>query len=173
MPATAQRFLVQGATSLAEAVPATSGGAANAGRIPALDPTTGTLDPTMMPTGVAADVRQCPASEALNGPCLINLYGNAGAINARNADGSTQGKPADGYVLGPVAANAVATVYLGSGLVPGFTGLVPGDAYLSAATPGAVAAAGATSPGQTWQRVGKVLDASTLQFARGEPVARN
>ncbi|GEP00614.1 hypothetical protein [Methylobacterium haplocladii] len=171
--AAVQRFLVQGATSLAEAVPVTTGGAANAGKIPALDPTTGTWDPTMMPPGVAADIKDMPASEALAGPCLVNVYANSGAATARNADGSTQGKPADGYVLGPVAANGTARVYLGSGVVPGFTGLTVGDAFLSPSTPGAVATAGAATAGQTWQKVGKVLDANTLQFTRGEPVSRN
>lgn len=172
MPTTPQRFIVQGPTSLAEAVPVTVGGAANAGLIPALN-AAGTFDPTMMPPGVAADVKTCPASEALAGPCLVNLYSNSGVITARNADGSTQGKAADGYVLAAVASGAQAQVYLSSGIVPGFTGLTPGDAFLSASTPGAVAATGAASAGQTFQKVGKVLDANTLQFTRGEPVARN
>ncbi|WP_267426377.1 hypothetical protein [Methylobacterium sp. GC_Met_2] len=167
-----QRFVGMLATGLAEIIPVIVGGSANAGQIPALGPA-GTLDPTMMPPGVAADVKTCTASEALAGPCLVNLYSNAGTITARNADGSTQGKAADGYVLAAVASGAQAQVFLSSGIVPGFTGLTPGDAFLSATTPGAVAATGAASAGQTFQKVGKVLDANTLQFTRGEPVARN
>lgn len=172
MPFSIQRFVGMVASGLAEIIPVIVGGSANAGQIVALGPA-GTLDPTMMPPGVAADVKACPASEALAGPALVNLYANSGVITARNADGSTQGKAADGYVLAAVAQGAQAQVYLGSGIVPGFTGLTPGEAFLSASTPGAVAATGAAAAGQTFQKVGKALDATTLQFTRGEPVSRN
>lgn len=172
MPFAIQRFVGLVAAGFAEIIPTITGGAAAAGQIAALGPD-GTLHATMMPPGVAADTAILPFSEAVTAPALVNIFVSNGVETARNADGATQGKSVDGYVLASVAANGTGTVYMSSGIVPGFTGLTLGDAFLSTTAPGAVAAAGATSAGQTYQRVGKALSATVLQFTRGEPVARN
>ena len=171
--ASPQRFLTQGTTANVETIPATVGGSVSAGLIPCLDPTTGTFDPTMMPAGVAADVNIVPASEAITAPALVSLYANGGVLTARNADGSTQGKTVDGYVLKSVAANASATVYCSRGIVPGWTGLTVGDAFLSATAVGSVAATGAATAGQTFQKVGKAVSATVLQFSPETPCYRN
>jgi hypothetical protein len=165
-----QRLLAQGVKSLVEYVPVIVGGVANAFQVPALN-AAGQLDVTMMPTGVGPDTEQMVASEALSAGALVNVYANSGAPNARNADGSTTGKQADGFVLAAVAAGGQATVYL-SGLNTAVSGLTPGLAFLSDTALGGVAAAGATAAGRTFQQVGVVTQAGHLQFAPQVPVTR-
>ncbi|MCJ2072418.1 hypothetical protein MKK75_27110 [Methylobacterium sp. J-030] len=165
-----QRLLVQGVKSLAEYVPVLAGGVANAFQIPALD-ANGLLPVTMMPTGIGPDTEQMPASEALSAGALVNVYANGGVATARNADGSTTGKQADGFVLAAVAAGGTATVFL-SGLNTALAGLTPGLGFLSDTAVGAVAAAGATAAGHTFQQVGVVTQAGHLQFDPQVPVTR-
>lgn len=166
-----QRVLTQGAKALIEYVPALLGGSGNAYNIPALGPT-GQLDVTMMPTGVGPDTQILPATEALAAGALVNIFTNSGTISARNADGSTTNKQADGFVLSAVASGGQATVYL-SGLNTAVSGLTAGLAYLSATTAGAVSTAGATAAGQTYQQVGVVTATGVLQFSPQVPVQRS
>lgn len=148
----------------------TSGGATNDGDIPALD-ANGRLDISMMPSGTAAEIVVCPASETLVAGDMINLYNNAGALNARKADGSAAGKPADGFVIAGFASAASATVYFTSQTVTGKTGLTIGaDYWLDVTTPGAITATAPTGAGKVSQYVGKALSATTLIFTPRYPV---
>jgi hypothetical protein len=80
-----------------------SAGAANANAIPALT-AAGVFDNSLMPSGIGADTAPLTASEAIAAGALINVWNNAGAFAIRNADGSTTGKEAHGFVLAAVAS---------------------------------------------------------------------
>ncbi|MCB4803506.1 hypothetical protein QO001_000851 [Methylobacterium brachiatum] len=110
-----------------------SAGAADAGKIPALD-ATGRFDTRMMPSGIGADTKTIAASEALAAGDLVNIWSSSGA-KVRKADASVAGKEAHGFVLASVANGANATVYF-EGADTQVSGLIPGPVFLSAATPG-------------------------------------
>jgi hypothetical protein len=133
----AQRFLarVSGKTRQVEAK-AASAGAADAGKVPALD-SSGRLDMSMMPAGIGADTQIIPASEALSAGNLVNIWSDSGAVKVRLADNSN-GRPADGYVLDSVASAADATVYPMDGTNSELTGLTPGAEYWLGAAGGVI-----------------------------------
>lgn len=141
-----------------------SAGAGNAGDIVALDDT-GKIDPSMMPTGVGADVVVLTASEALSAGDHVNIY--SGGV--RKADASTAAKEADGFVLAAVSNGAPASVYK-EGTNTQLTGLTLGaDLYLST-TPGAVTATPPSAAGNIVQRIGKAVSTTSSDFERGAPV---
>ena len=148
----------------------TSTGAPDAGRIVATD-AGGKIDPTLMPAGIGAVVKSAVASEALASGNIVNLYSNAGTINARKADATAYGKRAIGYVTAGVASAASASVYTNPGIITGLSGLTPGaDYFLDSATPGGISL---TPPdpnlpanaGKIIQFVGTALSATELDFA--------
>jgi hypothetical protein len=140
-----------------------STGAANAGDIPAFDDT-GRLDISVMPQGFGSDTKVVAASEALSAGDLVNVYNNAGTVAARKADGSAEGKEANGFVLASVASGAQATVYFGR-VLSGLSGLTIGARYyLSATTAGAVTATPATGAGKIDQYIGKAISATEIAF---------
>lgn len=147
---------------------ATSAGAGDAGRVPLLDGA-GRLDTTMLPVGVGADTAIIVASEALAAGNLVNVWDNAGAFKVRKADASTSGKEAHGFVLAAVLSGGNATVYF-EGPNTQVTGLLGGNQFLSASTPGATAAAAPTGTGKVVQRVGFATSATVLNFQSGVPV---
>ena len=148
---------------------ATTGGVADAGKIVALD-AAGLLDAAMLPAGVGADVQNLPASEALAAGSLVNVWNDTGTARARKADASTAGKEASGFVLSAVASGQTAAVH-SEGSVSGLSGLTPGARYyLSAATPGAVAAAPPAASGNVVQFVGTAHSASVLSFEPSDGV---
>lgn len=139
-----------------------SAGAGDAGKIVALN-STGQLDTTMMPTGIAPDTAAITASEALSAGAFVNVWNNAGAFNARNADGSTSGKEAHGFVLSAVASSGTATVYF-NGTNNQVTGMSPGMTYLSGTTPGGAVASAPTGSGKTVQRLGLATSATSINY---------
>jgi hypothetical protein len=143
-----------------------SAGAADAGKIVALD-ATGKLDQTMMPVGIAADVAVITASEALSAGDFVNVWNSTGA-KARKADASTSGKEAVGFVLAAVSNGAAATVYF-EGTNTAVTGLTPGLNFLST-TPGAATATAPSTAGQVVQRIGYATAATALNFEPQEPI---
>lgn len=86
-----------------------SAGAADAGKVPALD-SSGRFDTTLMPVGIGADVKVLVASEAIGAGKYVNIYNNAGTPNCRLADQSND-RPAHGYVRDAVLSLGNATVY--------------------------------------------------------------
>jgi hypothetical protein len=140
-----------------------SAGAANDGDLVALD-ATGRLDMSVMPAGVGGDIRTVTASEALSAGSLVNLYSNAGTLNARKADASASGKEANGFVLSAVANGAQAAVYF-SRLITGLSGLTVGARYfLDPASPGGLTATAPSGTGKVSQFVGTALSATELAF---------
>lgn len=141
----------------------TSAGAGDAGKIPALD-STGKLDSTMMPVGIAPPTASVVSSESLAAGDLVNVYNNAGTANVRKADASTTGKEAHGFVLAAVTSPAAALVYFPGDEDTAVTGLTPGPQFLSATTPGKCTTTVPTGSGQTVQKVGTATSATNLIF---------
>ncbi len=166
----ADKYLYQDGGVLKEKEAITqSTGAADAGKIPALD-STGKLDSSMLPTGSGEDTKVVPAYEDLNAGDFVNFFDDSGTVKVRKADASTQGKTADGFVLAAVTAGNNATVYL-SGTNTQLSGLSGGSYYyLSATTPGGVSATAPTGSGQVVQRLGKAVSDTEISFHPGEPI---
>ena len=145
-----------------------STGAADAGKIPALD-ATGKLDQSMMPTGIGADIAVIPTSEALSAGDFVNIYDNAGTVNVRKAD-ATNGIAfkADGFVKDAVTAGSNATVYF-EGSNDQLAGLTPGSRYLLAAT-GGVTTTVPTTAGEIIQWTGRATSATSLAFEQTNPI---
>lgn len=140
-----------------------SAGAADAGKIPALD-STGLLDVSMMPIGIAAETIVAASSENLVAGNFVNLYDNGGTINVRKADATTNVKPAHGFVLANVTSPANATVYLISNKNTAVTGLTPGADYWLSTTPGGVTATAPSAAGNLVQLLGRATSATLLPF---------
>lgn len=130
----------------------------------------GTLDPAIMPTGIGADVKNMPASEALAAGDLVNIWNDAGTAKARKADAAAEGKEAHGFVKAAVASAATAAVYF-EGRITGLSGLTPGARqYLSAANPGALTTAAPSAAGNVVQWVGDAVSATELDFEKSNPI---
>jgi hypothetical protein len=147
-----------------------STGVANAGDVVALDDS-GRLDPSVMPSGLGADVKAVVTSEALSAGNLVNLYSNAGTINARKADASAEGKEANGFVLSAVSSGGTANVYF-SRVITGLSGLTVGARYYLADTAGAATATPLTGTGKIDQYIGRALSATELQFEPDDYVVK-
>lgn len=139
---------------------ATSVGAADAGKIPALD-SSGRFHESMMPTGIGADVATVVASENLSAGDFVNIYNDADTAQVRKADASTTGKEAHGFVLDAVVSGANAAVYF-EGTNAQITGATPGRVYLSATTPGGITATPPAAPGNIVQQVGVATAATSV-----------
>ena len=145
----------------------TSAGAGSSGQLPALNGS-GTLDPSFMPTGIGADVVTITTSEAISAGAFVNIWVSSGT-KVRNADATTSGKQAHGFVLAGASSGGSASVYL-SGLNTGVTGQTVGNVFLLA---GGTGLAGATAPsasGNLVQGLGVAVSATAIQFAPISPV---
>lgn len=147
----------------------TSAGAADAGKIPALD-SNGKLSETLLPEGSGPDARVFVASEDITAPAMVNIFNDGGTIKVRKADASN-GRQADGYIKASVLTSASVVVYA-DGVSTGWTGLTLGSVYfLSASVPGGVTATPATSgSNHILQQVGKAVSTTEVQFEVGEVV---
>jgi len=109
-----------------------STGAADAGKIPALDGA-GKLDISMMPTGIGADVAVLTATENLSAGDYVNIH--SGGV--RLADNSN-GRDAHGFVKAVVTSGSPATVYF-EGANDSLTSLTVGARYYLGTAGGATA----------------------------------
>ena len=191
------KFIKNSAGSLAEeAALTTSGGAADANKIPALnasgvlDPSivnaktssagavdagkvvqldgSGRLDSSVMPVGIGADTKVMVASEALAAGDFVNVWSDGGAFKVRKADATTSGKRTHGFVLSAVSSGANATVYF-EGENTAVTGMTPGDVFLGM-TAGRAQAAAPTGSGQAVQRIGVATSATSVNFEPSQPI---
>lgn len=150
----------------------TSAGAADAGKLVALNPS-GVLDSTLLPPGIGSASQVFPTSEALAAGALVNIADAAGTPTARNANATDATKPAQGFVLAATTSPANATVYFPGQLVSGVSGLTTGAAvYLSAATSGAVTPAAPSTAGNLIQPVGSALSPTSFVFQPLLPIIR-
>lgn len=141
----------------------TSAGVADANKIPALD-STGKLDSSLLPTGVGSETISAIASETLAAGDFVNVYNNAGALNVRKADATTNGKPANGFVLAGFASSASATIYLISQTNNQRSTLTVGAEYFLHTTPGAITTTAPSAAGNIVQRIGFAFNATTIIF---------
>lgn len=136
-----------------------STGSGDAGKIVALD-SGGKLDVSLMPSGIGAATVTVEASESLAAGDFVNLYDNAGTINARLADANAN-RPAHGFVLANVTASNNATVYYGD-VNNELSGLDVGETYFLSETAGEVVTPAPTGSGSIVQRLGVAVSATEL-----------
>lgn len=137
--------------------------------------TSGVIDASFLPAGIGMDIVVVPASEALSAGAQVNLYqsnGTGNPTNARNADSATgaAGKRTDGFVLTAVASGNNASVYR-SGMNTALTGLTPGLDYWMGASGAVTSTIPPETAGTTAQRLGKAVNATTLDEQIEPPVA--
>lgn len=135
----------------------------------------GVIDASFLPAGIGMDIVVVPASEALSAGAQVNLFASAGTgnpTNARNADSATgaAGKRCDGFVLAAVASGNNASVYR-SGMNTALTGMTPGVDYYLGASGAATSTIPPEAAGTTAQRLGKAVNATTLDEQIEPPVA--
>lgn len=144
----------------------TSAGAADAGKIPGLDPA-GKLDETLMPTGVVPEVASIVTSENLAAGDFVNIYDNAGTPTVRKADASAAGKEAHGFVKTSVTSPAAVNVYF-EGVNNQVSGATGGPVYLSATTPGGFTSTPPSTSGNVVQRLGIAIEATAINMELGQ-----
>ena len=160
----AGKFLRNVGGVLTEVFGATTGGAPDADKIPALD-ASGKFPQAMMPTGLGPDTNVVTASEALAAGDVVNIW--SGGV--RKADATVAGKRANGFVLAGVASAAAATVYA-EGTLTGLSGLtLGGDVYLGT-TPGTVTQTPPSTAGNVVQRLGVAVSTTAINFDAGPPI---
>ena len=125
---------------------------------------TGRIDASMMPVGIGAEIVTAVASEAMSAGAFVNLYSNAGVLNARNADCTTNGKKAHGFVIAAVASAGTASVYTVSQANTQLTGLVAGSDYFLS-TIGSISITPPSSTGNLVQQVGVAATTTSLVFS--------
>lgn len=146
---------------------ASSAGAGDAGKIPALDGS-GRLDNSMMPVGIGADTASILASENLAAGDFVNVYNNAGTANVRKADATAAGKEAHGFVLSAFTSGNNATVYF-EGTNTQVSGQTPGRVFLGT-TAGLATSTAPSTAGNVVQVVGVAVSATAINFERTDPV---
>lgn len=145
----------------------TSAGAGDSGKIPALD-AAGKLDTSFMPTGIGADTAAITASEALAAGDYVNIWNNTGA-KVRKADASVVGKEAHGFVLAVVESAALATIYF-EGTNTQVTGQTPGPIFLSATIPGIGTSTAPSGSGNVVQRIGFAVSTTAVNVQIQTPI---
>ena len=123
----AQKFktLENGRDKLKEAT-VVSSGVSNAGEIVGLD-STGRIDDSLMPIGIAADVAVMECSEDLNAGNYVNIYNASGEQKCRLADASND-RPAHGFVKEAFTTGGDAKIYF-EGANDDLSGLTIGARY--------------------------------------------
>ncbi len=144
----------------------TSAGAGDSGKLPALN-AAGVLDTSFMPTGIAADTAAIATSESLAAGDLVNIWNSTGA-KVRKADATSVGKEAHGFVLAAFTHPTTATVYF-EGNNSSVSGLTPGKQFLTT-TSGTASTTAPSGSGNVVQGVGYATSATNLNFQSGLPV---
>lgn len=150
-------------TRLAPKTPnTTSAGAADAGKIVALN-SSGQIDASMMPTGTGQQAVTVTASENISAGALINFWLNGATLNMRNADNTSTGKAADGFVTSAVTNGSSGTAFV-AGLNTALSGLTIGATYYLGTVGTITTTPPAAASGSIVQAVGKATAANTLVF---------
>lgn len=163
------KYITLGASGPQEVAATTaSAGAADAGKIPALDGA-GRLDASLMPVGLAADTYTNLAFEALSAGAHVYVRSDGKVANASAASG---GVGAIGFVLAASAVNASATVYF-EGRNTAVSGLTVGSTYfLSDTVAGGLVAIPPVGTGKLYQSIGVAVTASQITTEFSIPVIR-
>lgn len=159
------KYLADVSGVLTEIQPITvSGGAGDASKIIQTD-SSGRIDMSFMPAGIAAEVSILPSSENLAAGDFVNIYNASGTATVRKADATTAGKPAQGFTLASVTSPANATIYTISTKNTAKTGLTPGTQYYLATTAGAIQTTAPTAAGSLVQPIGTSESATAIVFS--------
>lgn len=159
------KYIADSSGKLTEVQPVNvSTGAPDAGKIAQLD-ATGRWDISMMPVGVGAEVTIVPSFESFTAGQFVNLFDNAGAVNARKADATTNAKPAHGFVLAIVTAPANATIYGISNKNTALAGLTLGVPYWLSTVAGGVIATAPSAAGNWVQELGTSESLTEMVFS--------
>ena len=126
-------------------------------------------DSSVLPTGVGAETKIAPASEALNAGDWVNFWLDGATLKVRKADATTQGKEADGFVLAAVESSANATVYV-AGINNQLSGLTAGSLYYLSTTAGNETATAPSASGNVNQALGRAISATEIAFQPSTPV---
>lgn len=129
---------------------------------------TGKLDISLMPVGVAAETISLITSENLVSGDFVNIYNNSGTITARKADATTSAKPAHGFVLANVTSPASCTVYAVSNTNTALTGLTIGSDYYLSTTPGTITTTAPSTAGNIIQPMGRAHSTTAIVFSSAE-----
>jgi hypothetical protein len=129
----------------------------------------GTLDLSLMPSGIGPDTASIVTSENLAAGNLVNIYDNAGTVTARKADATAEGKECHGFVLAGTTSPAAALVYF-EGKLTGLTGLTPGARQFVATSPGTTTETAPTGAGNVAQCVGIAISTTAISFEAQDPV---
>lgn len=143
-----------------------SSGSSSAGKVTALN-SAGQLDLSVLPTGVGPDTQSILASEAISAGAYINIWSNSGTANIRNADNTTSGKEAHGFVLSAVSSGTNGTVYF-IGNNTAVTGQTVGDVFLG--TVGSATSTAPSSSGNAVQRLGVATSATSINTNIQQPI---
>lgn len=166
-----EKFLKESTGRLQEtAALQTSAGAADAGKIVALD-STGKLDNSLLPPGIGAETKSLPATEALAAGDFVNFYDNSGTLSCRKADATTLGKEAHGFVLEAVTSGATATVYV-AGINNQLSSLTGGPTMYLATTAGGATGTAPSVSGNVVHEIGQRLSATEIAFAPKIPIVK-
>lgn len=124
----------------------------------------GTIDVSFLPSGVGPAIVPIDCSENLSAGDFVNIYDNAGSPNCRKADGSTTGKPANGFVLSAFTSGNPADVYMPGQINDQVTSVDGGPIWLSVTTPGGFQDTAPTATGQISQKIGSGAAATKIIF---------
>ena len=156
----AQKFLQNVSGKIKEVIGSVT---STANGIVAMD-ATGRIDSSVLPVGVGAEIITAVASEAIAAGAFINYYNNAGVLNVRNADATTNAKIANGFVLASVANAGTATIYLPSQTNNAVIGLTIGSDYFLSTTPGTATTTAPSASGNIVQQIGRADKATEIVF---------
>ena len=151
-----------GSGKLIEVQPITvSTGASDATKIVQTD-SNGRFDVSLLPVGVGAEVSIVPSFENLTAGNFVNLFNNAGAVNSRKADATTNSKNAHGFTLAGVVAPASSTIYGISTKNIALSGLTLGADYWLATIAGGVTTTAPQATGNYVQELGTSESATAM-----------
>lgn len=143
-----------------------SAGAADAGKIPALD-TNGRFNLSLMPVGVGPDTYAGLAAENLTAGDMV--YVNTSGEIAR-ASAAAVGHDATGFVQDAFSAGQPALMYF-EGRCTALAGLTPDARYfLSDSTPGGIMSTPVTGAGKRHQFIGRAITATSLSFEADDSI---
>lgn len=103
-------------------------------------------------------------SENIAAGAMVNLYNNAGTINARNANATNNTKPCHGFAPSPILAGSNGEVDLFNGLCGSIVGLTPGTRYFLDTANGLITNVAPVAAGNIEQAIGLALSANRLYF---------
>jgi hypothetical protein len=141
-----------------------SSGASDAAKIVQTD-SSGKIDISLLPAGVGAEVSVLPSFENLTAGNFVNLFNNAGYVNARKADATTNTKNAHGFTLATVTAPANGTIYGISTKNTALSGLTLGADYWLSTTAGGITTTAPSATGNYVQELGTSESTTAMVFS--------